>query len=117
MARGFKSERITVLLAALPGIVACLGIGHFYVGRFRRAVILLLGGWGLAGTAFFCFSAWSMCHMIIPPPGYSPIEPPSSSYAFLAGGIVSFLGLIALWIWQIFNAKAACQNHNRQAGG
>ena len=112
-----KSKKIAILLAALPGIIGFLGIGHLYTGRIRRGLILLIGAWCLAGTSTFCYIVWAMSQMVIPPPGYPRVEPPASSLVFLATSIVLFFGLVGLWIWQIFNAKAVCQNYNKQASG
>ena len=109
-----KRQKMAMLLAALLGAVGFLGIGHFYVGRIRRGFILLMGAWVLAGTSLFCFIASAMSTMVIPPPGYPKVEVPNSCFAFFAIGFVLFLALVTLWIWQIFNAKAACQNYNKQ---
>jgi len=78
---------------------------------------LLIGAWCLAGTSTLCYIVWAMSQMVIPPPGYPRIEPPTSSLVFLAISIVLFFGLVGLWVWQIFNAKAVCQNYNKQASG
>lgn len=112
--QGSKSPRKAVLLAALPGLVCCLGIGHLYADRVRRGLLLLFGGWGLTAAGFFCITAWAMCHMVIPPPGQPVGEPPAAADAFLIIGIVSFLGLVSLWIWQIFDARAVCRQYNRR---
>ena len=107
-----KNEKVAMILAVLPGILGFLGVGHFYIGRIRRGVILLVGAWGLITASFFCFAAWSMSHMIIPPPGQPVGEPLAYAMAFLVVSLVLFFGFIALWIWQIFDARAVCQTHN-----
>ena len=112
-----KDGRIAVLLAALLGAIGFLGIGHLYVGRIRRGLILLMGAWGIAGISLFCFIASAMSTMAIPPPGYPKVEVPTYSLVFSAIGVVLFLGLVALWIWQIFDAKTVCRNYNRQMSG
>ena len=108
-----KNEKVAILLAVLPGAVGFLGIGHFYVGRFRRGLVFLVGAWALASISFFCFVAWSMSGMVIPPPGYPKVEVPTYSLAFFAAGLVLSIGLFALWIWQIFDAKGVCRNYNK----
>lgn len=107
-----KNEKIAMLLA---GIVCFLGMGHFYAGKIWRGLVLLFGGWALIFGSFLCFAAWSMSGLVIPPSGYTPVEPPAWGPYFLLGGIVLFLGFIALWIWQIFNARRVCQDRNKQA--
>ena len=109
-----KSEMTTILLAALFGVIGFLGIGHLYVGRIRRGLVLLIGAWALAVASFVCFAVWSMSHMVIPPPGYPKIEVPAYFIAFLALGIILLLGIFFLWIWQIFDARAACTKYNGQ---
>ena len=108
-----KSEKTAIVLAALLGAIGFLGIGHFYIGRIRRGLILLMGAWGLAGTSLFCFIASAMSGMVIPPPGYPKVEVPNSYFVFFAIGVVLLLGLVALWIWQIFDAKVMCRNYNK----
>lgn len=112
-----KSQKMAIIYAALLGAVGFLGIGHIYVSRIRRGLILLIGGWGLACVSLFCFIACSMSAMVVPPPGYSKAEVPTYSSVFFAVGVVLLLGLITLWIWQIFDAKTVCRNYNRQMNG
>ena len=96
MVQRLKSEKIAMVLAALLGAIGFLGIGHLYIGRIRRGLILLIGAWALASTSFFCFVVWSMSHMVIPPPGYPKAEVPTYSFVFFAIGVVLLLGLVAL---------------------
>ncbi len=112
-----KNEKITVLLAVLPGVIGFLGIGHLYVGRIRRGFILLISAWGLVSTSVFCFIAYLMSHMVIPPPGQPIPEVPAYVLVFLVIGFVLFLGAVALWIWQIFDARAVCRSYNKQVSG
>lgn len=111
-----KSDKIAMLLAALLGIVGFLGIGHLYVGKIRQGINLLVGAWVVAGASIFCFTVWSSYQVVHPlhVPGYSGTQIPAYSLIFLVFSCVLFLGVIALWIWQIFDAKAVCQNYNKQ---
>jgi hypothetical protein len=109
-----KKEYLAIILAILLGAVGFLGTGHFYLGRIRRGLILLIGGWGLIGVGLLCLIIWSMSGMVIPPPGYPEIEPPAISLVFLLVSIVLFLGFGGLWVWQIFNARTACRDRNQQ---
>jgi len=56
-----------------------------------------------------------MSQMVIPPPGYPEVGAPGYSIIFLAIGLALLIGTAALWIWQTFDAKAACQNYNAKA--
>ena len=107
-----KNEYVAVLLAALLGVIGFLGIGHFYTGRFRRGIILIIVGWLIIGIDFVLFALWSMSGMVIPPPGYTKVEPPAFTAAFLITAIVLFLGFGGLWIWQILDARAKCRAYN-----
>ncbi|MFC2018977.1 hypothetical protein ACFLU4_03365 [Chloroflexota bacterium] len=108
-----KSEKVAVLLAALLGAIGFLGIGHLYVGRIRRGLILLIGTWGLVSISVMCLFAWSMSHMIIPPPGQPIGTPPAGRWVFLVVSLLFSLGAIALWIWQIIDARAVCRDNNK----
>jgi len=52
--------------------------------------------------------------MVIPPPGYPEVEVPTYASVALVIGVVLLFGIGALWIWQIFDARAACQKYNWQ---
>ncbi len=91
-----------------------LGTGATTEKVVAELLIMLVGAWALASTSFFCFVIWSMSNMVIPPPGYPKVEVPAYSLVFGVVGVVLLLGLVALWIWQIFDAKAACRNYNKQ---
>jgi hypothetical protein len=109
-----KSESISLLLGILPGLIGFLGIGHFYAGRIRRGLILLIGGWVLAGVSLFCFIAASMSTLVIPPSGQPPEELPAYFFIFCSISIILSLGGLALWIWQIINARTVCRQYNNQ---
>ena len=109
-----KSEKIAMLLAALLGIVGFLGIGHLYVGKIRQGIKLLVSAWVVAGASIFCFTLYGRYEVAVPFPGYSRGLPPGYTLLLFVLSCVLFLGVIALWIWQIFDAKAVCQNYNKQ---
>lgn len=106
-----KSVGVAVLLATLPGFIGLLGIGHFYVRRFRRACLLLVGGWLLLGLAFVLLAFWSMSGMVIPPPGYPRVEVPASAVNFLLASLLLGIGFVVLWVLQIFDARAICRRY------
>lgn len=89
-----KNEKVAILLAVLPGAVSFLGIGHLYVGRLRRGLVLLVGTWALVSISFFCFVVWSMSGMAIPPPSYPKVEVPTYSLALFAAGFVLSVGFL-----------------------
>ena len=113
MGAQIKKEYLAVILAVLLGAIGFLGTGHFYAGRVRRGIILIIIGWLVIGAGFILLAFWSMSGMVIPPPGYPRVEPPAIAPAFLIAAIVLFLGFGGLWIWQIVDARAACRAYNR----
>ena len=111
-----KNKTIAILLASLSGILGVLGVGHLYVGRIRRGIILLISGWAIIGTSFLFLSFYFMSGLVIPPPGYPRVQPPESALAFIVAVIILFHGFVALWIWQIIDARSVCEKYNNQIG-
>jgi len=107
-----KSPRKAVLLAALPGLVCCLGIGHLYAGRVRRDCCCCWGAGGWPRRASSASPPGRCANLVIPPPGQPIGEPPAAADVFLTVGIVSFLSLVSLWIWQMIDARAICKQYN-----
>lgn len=92
-----KNPGLAALLALLPGLIGLMGIGHIYVGRIRRGVLLLIGGPFLVitGVGFLLFSVFGFITPLI--------------------GLVGFvllLGAIVLWFWQVFNAYSLAKKFN-----
>ena len=111
-----KNGGVAILLASLLGIFGILGIGHLYIGRIRRGIILIIVGWGIVGVSFLLLAGYSMSGLVIPPPGYPRVEPPDSALVFLVTALVLLLAFGGLWIWQILDARIACQHYNQQIG-
>lgn len=83
------------MLALVPGLLFFLGMGHLYLGRVGRGVVLLVSGWvvfGLAwalfllGVSALAFSRWTALILIL-------------------GGLVLMGGGLALWMWQTLDAR------------
>jgi hypothetical protein len=109
---GNKSGAVAVLLATLPGLVGLLGMGHFYLRRFRRAVVFLLGGLLLVVATWLSIGTWIGLGMTVPPPGYAPVDPPAYRNVFVVVSFLTSVGFVALWVVQIFDARRACRAHN-----
>jgi O-antigen/teichoic acid export membrane protein len=103
MVRGlveYKSEGVVILLAVLFGLFGLCGIGHFYVGRIVRGLVI-----------FFVYGLLFILSLLLLIPDL-----------LLGGGwtvlsLVVSLWCLAFWIWQIFDARKVCREHNRQARG
>lgn len=78
-----------MVLAALPGIFGLVGIGHIYLGRVERGVVLLVVGLLLAV--------------------------PGTALAFTApvlGLPLLLILFVPLWVWSIFDARNICRRYN-----
>ena len=97
---GYKNESTAILLAFFLGSIGFCGIGQLYVGVLGRGLLIFF-----FGLILFVSSI-------------------SLLFADLAlGGVwtvlfwlISLAGL-GFWIWQIFDARAVCRQHNLQARG
>jgi len=49
-----KHKGIAMVLAALPGLIGILGIGHLYAGKAIKGVLLLLAGLLIFGGIWLC---------------------------------------------------------------
>lgn len=95
---GHKNESTAILLAFFLGILGLFGIGHLYAGALGRGLLLFFVGLILQ------IISWV------------------SLIAFLSGEALPILldllflaGVLAFWVWQIFDARAVCRQHNRLA--
>lgn len=100
----YKSEGTTMVLSIVLGLLGLQGIGHLYLGRVGRGVGLLVGsiilyyaGWTLVsfGAAFIILPA------LLP---------------LLIGGIVLLVVSLAIFIWQILDARKLCKVYNERVG-
>lgn len=95
--RQYKSEGTAILLAFFLGIFSICGVGQMYVGRIGRGFLILFIGLILFYLGLFLLL---MC--------------------FVEGGpwilltIVEGCGELAFWIWQIFDARGVCRQHNME---
>jgi hypothetical protein len=85
----YKSPGTTALIAFLGGLFALPGLGHIYVGKVRRGIAILIGGFILYALIFL--GIW-----FIPFP-----------YSW-----VIIIGYFILLIWQIFNARKYAKKFN-----
>ena len=83
-----KKTRISLLLAGLVGVFF-MGIGHVYLGRMGRGIVLLFSG-VLTGVLFYA----------------------AMVTAFFSIGIAFGLLRLFLWIWQIYDAKKLTERYN-----
>jgi len=83
-----KKTSVSLLLAGLVGILF-MGIGHVYLGRMRRGVVILFSG-VVTGVLF-------LAAMVT---------------AFFSIGIVFGVIRFFIWIWQIYDADRLTKRYN-----
>jgi len=103
----YKSEGTTLVLSIVVGLLGFLGVGHLYVGRVRRGVIILIIGL-LSWTALFI--PMVMLGML------AELEEdtfdPEAVMGMLVGFMMVGIGVLVLFIWQIFNSRKLCREYN-----
>ena len=82
----YKNEGTTMALAIVLGIFICHGVGHIYVGRTARGVVLLVSSILLAVIGGITL--------------------------FLIVGIPILIGVFVMFIWLIFDARKLCRQYN-----
>jgi len=92
-----KSEGVATVLAALVGMFLIYGVGHIYVGRIGRGLIIL-------------FIELAIGVLVVIPLVYGLAE---GEVGFIIPIAILLLADLILWIWQIFDARRVCRDHNR----
>jgi TM2 domain-containing membrane protein YozV len=100
MTVGHKNESTAILLAFFLGILGLFGIGHLYVGVIGRGLLLFFAG------------------LILEILGWISLEVVTEEEVVLILlALLLWAGVLAFWVWQIFDARAVCRQHNLQARG
>ena len=100
----FKSEGTALVLSIILGLFGLLGIGHIYIGKKRRGVLILVGGLFLAFALFMLTVGVSLLYS-----NYMPMEVATVTSNFIPVYFIPFLGL---YIWQIVDARRKCRMYN-----
>ncbi len=96
-----KSLRLTTFLAILV-----MGVGHIYVGQTKRGVYLLVLGIVLT-VAFSSSNGVGEFYA-------SESRSLGTGLMYILFALVISIVLFVTWIWQIFNARKTCNQHNAQ---
>lgn len=96
MRRQEKSEGVAIVLAVLVGILGFYGVGHMYVGRIRRGLVILFLDWVISISGIVLMLMYE-----------------TLGTGGIVLGIILLTGSFALWIWQIFDARNVCREHNQ----
>jgi len=91
-----KNTGVAAVLALVLGIFGLMGVGHIYVGKIGRGIVLLIVGiildvlaWGSFIMGFVTFGL-----------------------GFI-GTIIFAIILLALWIWQTYDAYSLAKKYNK----
>ena len=105
--KNYKSEGTTLILSIVVGLMGFMGVGHIYLGRVRRGIIILIIGL-LWWTIFFI--PMVMLGML------SEVEEDvfdmTAMMGLMGGFMIVGIGVLALFIWQILNARKLCKEYN-----
>jgi len=102
-----KSEGITLVLSIVVGLMGIMGVGHIYLGRVRRGVIILIIGI-LSWTAFFIpIAILGALGELEEDPSY-----PAVIIGMLGGSVAAGIGVLILFIWQVLNSRKLCRVYN-----
>ena len=85
----YKSPGTAALIAFIGGIFGLPGIGHIYIGKVGKGIGILIAGIIIAALLVFITISFEII------------------LSFILG-----IAYLALWIWQIFNARKLAKEFN-----
>ena len=105
-----KSEGLTLVLSIVVGLMGIMGVGHIYIGRVRRGVIILIIGIASWSAFFIPFAILGVLGEL----GELEKDPsdPAIIIGMIAGMVVVGIGVLILFIWQIINSRKLCREYN-----
>lgn len=83
---GLKSENTTLILSIVLGLLGLSGIGHMYVGKFGKGIVILIGSWILLVIGI--------------------------ALLIILIGVIFLIIALVLVIWQITDARKLCRQYN-----
>jgi len=105
--KGYKGEGTTLVLSIVVGLMGFMGVGHIYLGRVRRGIIILIVGLLIWTIVFIPMLMLGIL---------SEVEEDdfemTAVMGLMGGFIVVGIAALALFIWQIFNARKLCKEYN-----
>jgi len=101
----YKSKRKTLVLSVMVGLLGLMGVGHIYLGRLRRGIIILIIA-PLSWTMILI--SYTMLGLV------EPQEDVMVAAIGVLGGITLVLVMVflVLFIWQILNSRKLCKEYN-----
>jgi len=88
-----------------------MGVGHIYLGRVRRGIIILIIGMIGWGAVFVPLVMLGMLGEL-EEGSIDETDVTGILAGFGVGMIIFFVGMLALFIWQILNSRKLCKEYN-----
>lgn len=105
--KNYKGEGTTLVLSIVVGLMGLMGVGHIYLGRVRRGIIILIVGLLIWTIVFIPMIMLGML---------SEVEEDdfdmTAMIGLMGGFMIVGIAALALFIWQIFNARKLCKEYN-----
>ena len=120
----YKSEGTTLVLSIVVGLFGIMGVGHLYVGKIRRGIIIMVIGFSLWTVVFIPFLFLGVGDEIeqsitedMQFLQYSDRLPQKDTTAVLIGFVIAAVsvsvGYLVLYIWQILDSRKLCKRYNQ----
>ena len=103
-----KSEGTTLVLAIIVGLMGIMGIGHIYLGKTKKGIIILIVG--IFSWSLLFVPTILLLGSEIPMDEYTLEQRLSDMTTIIVIGVI---GVIALFIWQIIDARRLCKKYNK----
>ena len=105
-----KNTGLAAVLALIPGIFGLWGVGHIYVGKIGRGILLLILGVLLTWVARIFILPFGVIVGVIS--GAPHGGPPGFFGGLLATILIWLLICLAIFIWQIYDAYKLAKYYN-----
>jgi len=111
----YKSPGTTALIAFLGGIFGLPGIGHMYVGKVKNGIFILIAGILISIVIVFSSISIYTAEQLSSVQSYY-YRPSTDLSGLILQWVITIIifavGYLALFIWQIFNARKLAKKFN-----
>ena len=120
----YKSESATLVLSIVVGLFGIMGVGHLYIGKIRRGIIIMVIGfslWTVVIIPFLFLGIGDELEQSITEDieflQYSDNLPQKDTTVVLIGFMIAAvavsIGYLVLFIWQILDSRKLCKRYNQ----
>jgi hypothetical protein len=106
-----KNSGLAAILALILGFFGLWGVGHIYVGKITKGIVLIILGVFIGGVIgrFVGFGFLGSIFVGISDPYYFRYTP----VAAIVGIIMWFAITIGCWLWQVYDAYKLAKYYNQ----